>query len=159
MFSLERFKLAQETPFSGIAIALAELRAGRKTGHWIWYVFPQLAGLGHSSTARLYALSDCKEARAYLLDPDLGRNYFLAVETVAAQLAAGARLVALMGGEIDALKLVSSLTLFEHAAARLAETEPDFEELAALCRDILDRAQAQGYPRCAFTLAHCDAAA
>jgi uncharacterized protein (DUF1810 family) len=159
MFSLERFKLAQETPFSGIDDALAELRAGRKTSHWIWYVFPQLAGLGHSATARIYELRDCEETRAYLRDPDLRRNYLLAVETVANQLAAGARLAALMGGELDAQKLVSSLTLFGSASARLAKTEPDFANLAALCREILDRAEAQGFPRCAFTLAHCDAAA
>ncbi len=146
MASLDRFTTAQESPLAGLDSALAELRAGRKTSHWIWYVFPQLAGLGHSSTARFYALRDCEEARAYLRDPGLCRNYFLALEAVAAQLASGAKLVALMGGEIDALKLVSSLTLFEHASTRLVDADPDFAKLAALCREILDRAEAQGFP-------------
>jgi uncharacterized protein (DUF1810 family) len=159
MPDLERFKRAQETPFSGIDVALAELRAGRKTSHWIWYVFPQLAGLGHSATARIYGLRDCAEARAYLRDPDLRRNYVRAVEAVANQLASGARLAALMGGELDAQKLVSSLTLFGSAAARLAATDPDLASLATSCREILDRAEAQGFPRCAFTLAHSDASA
>ena len=67
--SLERFHQAQARKWGGYASALAEIRKGRKSGHWIWYVFPQLDGLGHSSTARSYALRDLDEACAYLRDP------------------------------------------------------------------------------------------
>jgi uncharacterized protein (DUF1810 family) len=149
MASLDRFTHAQATPSAGIAVALSELRAGRKTSHWIWYVFPQLAGLGHSATARFYELRGLDETCAYLRDPQLRTNYLLAVEIVARQLAAGVSLERLMGGKTDALKLVSSLTLFEHAAAA------NFPQLATLCREILARAGTQGFPRCAFTQTHC----
>jgi uncharacterized protein (DUF1810 family) len=151
MASLDRFTHAQANPSAGIAVALSELRAGRKTSHWIWYVFPQLAGLGHSATARHYELRDLEEARAYLRDPQLRANYLLAAEAIAAQLEPGASLERLMGGKIDALKLVSSLTLFELASAG------DFPNLAALCREILARAEAQGFPRCSHTRACCAA--
>jgi uncharacterized protein (DUF1810 family) len=157
MASPERFKTAQRSPFFGLDTALSELRAGRKTSHWIWYIFPQLAGLGHSSTARLYALRDFAEALDYLRDPELRRNYLLAAEAAAGQLAAGASVERLMGGKIDALKLVSSLTLFEHAAERLdrEDAHPDLAKISALCREALARVEAQGFPRCAHTLAHC----
>jgi len=149
MASLDRFTHAQANPSAGIAVALSELRAGHKTSHWIWYVFPQLAGLGHSATARFYELHDLDEACAYLRDLQLRTNYLLAAASVAHQLAAGASLERLMGGKTDALKLVSSLTLFEHA------TTADFPQLAALCHEILARAETQGFPRCALTQAHC----
>ena len=66
--SLARFHNAQAGPF-GYDMALAEIRRGRKTNHWIWYIFPQLAGLGRSAAARAYALHDLAEASAYLCDP------------------------------------------------------------------------------------------
>jgi uncharacterized protein (DUF1810 family) len=66
---LRRFITAQDPVYAGL---LDELRAGRKTSHWMWYVFPQLAGLGHSAMARKYALGSVAEARAYLADPLLG---------------------------------------------------------------------------------------
>jgi uncharacterized protein (DUF1810 family) len=68
-FDLQRFVTAQDPVFE---TALAELRAGRKRTHWIWFVFPQLAGLGRSSTARFYGISSLVEARAYLAHPVLG---------------------------------------------------------------------------------------
>ena len=109
-FDLARFVTAQEDVY---AQALAELRAGRKQSHWMWFIFPQLAGLGHSPTARFYALASAAEARAYLADPLLGTRLH---ECVAAMLAhRGERPEAILGG-IDAMKLRSSLTLFEAVA-------------------------------------------
>ncbi|MDB6092776.1 MAG: hypothetical protein JWM32_338 [Verrucomicrobia bacterium] len=152
--SLDRFKKAQEGKFAGYATALAELRAGRKTSHWIWYIFPQLAGLGHSSTARHYALKDLDEACDYLRDPLLRERLQTATQAVADKLAKDARITDLMGSSIDALKLVSSLTLCEIAARRLAnsEAEQSFAALEKLCRQVLDAARPQGLERCQFTL-------
>jgi uncharacterized protein (DUF1810 family) len=145
--ALERFTEAQASSARGYRSALAELQAGGKQGHWIWYVFPQLAGLGRSSMSRRYALRDVDEALAYARDPVLGRR-LLAIATVAAQqLARGVSLEHLMGSDVDALKLVSSMTLFEWVAARL----PD-PALAEVATQILAAAQAQGYRRCQHTL-------
>ncbi len=95
------------------AAALAELRAGRKRGHWMWFVFPQVAGLGSSPTSRFYALAGIDEARAYLDHPVLGARL---VECAATLLdLPGNDPVAVLGG-IDAQKLRSSMTLFAHAA-------------------------------------------
>jgi uncharacterized protein (DUF1810 family) len=92
--------------------ALRELRAGRKQGHWIWFVFPQIAGLGRSSTSQFYALSGLEEARAYLAHPVLGPRL---VECAQAVLALpGDDAVAVLG-PIDAVKLRSSMTLFARA--------------------------------------------
>lgn len=94
--------------------ALRELQAGRKTGHWIWFVFPQLAGLGRSSTARSYALSGLEEARAYLDHPVLGARLREATAAVAAH--AHDDPVQVMGSDVDVVKLRSSMTLFALAA-------------------------------------------
>jgi uncharacterized protein (DUF1810 family) len=88
--------------------ALAELRHGRKTGHWMWFVFPQIAGLGRSDTAHFYAIRDAAEARAYLAHPLLGSRLIAATEAV---VAAPGDAEAILGG-IDAIKLRSSMTLF-----------------------------------------------
>jgi uncharacterized protein (DUF1810 family) len=155
MEDLHRFKAAQAHAWSGIDTALAELRRGRKTSHWIWYIFPQLGGLGHSSTAQRYGLRDLGEACAYLEDPQLRRNYLAAVAAVEEQIfRQGNSLVSLMGGQIDTLKLVSSLTLFREAALRIARAEADdaLTELATACERILDAAAQKGFPRCTFTL-------
>ena len=109
---LERFVAAQDAGGT-YAQALRELRAGRKTSHWMWFVFPQLAGLGRSATAQAYALSSLQEARDYLAHPVLGprlRECTAAVRTHADQSAEE-----VLGG-IDALKLRSSMTLFARAA-------------------------------------------
>ena len=66
---MKRFHEAQASSHAGYAAALSEIRAGGKRSHWIWYIFPQLAGLGRSSTARFYALRDLDEAQSYLSDP------------------------------------------------------------------------------------------
>jgi uncharacterized protein (DUF1810 family) len=109
---LTRFRLAQDA-HGTYDDALAELRAGRKTTHWMWFVFPQIAGLGRSATAIHFAIASLEEARAYLLDPVLGPRLLEASEVVADAPAESAD--ELLGG-IDAAKLRSSMTLFAHAA-------------------------------------------
>ena len=120
MATLQRFTSAQDAPHSGFDAALAEIRAGGKRSHWIWYIFPQLAGLGRSSIARTYAIRDLAEACDYLRDPLLRARYEEIAGVVSNQLARGRALEDLMGGSTDALKLVSSLTLFRAAAQNLA---------------------------------------
>jgi uncharacterized protein (DUF1810 family) len=103
--------------------ALAELRAGRKRSHWMWFVFPQLAGLGRSPPARTYAIASLDEARAYLDDAILGRRLR---ECGRALLAAPAESSAdAILGDVDAMKLRSSMTLF----ARAAPDEPLFQQV------------------------------
>ncbi len=110
---LQRFVDAQEDG-AIYARALAELRAGRKQGHWIWFVFPQIAGLGSSPMSRVYAIGSLEEARAYLEHPVLGPRLR---ECAEALLAADPSLSAeaILGG-IDAVKVRSSMTLFARAA-------------------------------------------
>jgi uncharacterized protein (DUF1810 family) len=108
--SLERFVQAQEKTYAG---ALAELKAGRKTGHWIWWVFPQLRGLGTSERSIFYGLVDESEARAYIQHPVLGSRYRECVGIVHGHLCQGGMApLTLMGSHIDVLKLRSSLELF-----------------------------------------------
>jgi len=111
-FGLERFVAAQDGGGT-YDRAVAELRAGRKVSHWMWFVFPQIAGLGYSPTARTYAITSLDEARAYLAHPVLGPRL-----TECAAILAGlrGRTAEQVFGEIDALKLRSSMTLFLHAA-------------------------------------------
>ncbi len=153
MDNLDRFRQAQDAPHAGYAAALRELQAGEKTGHWIWYVFPQLAGLGQSSTAVYYGLDSVEEAAAYLRDPVLGARLVGAATAARAHLAGGGarpiRLLALMGSEIDARKLVSSMTLFGHVAR--TDSQPHGAAMAAHADAILAAAAAQGYDRCAYT--------
>jgi uncharacterized protein (DUF1810 family) len=109
-FNLQRFVDAQDD--GGVyAQALAELRAGRKRGHWIWFVFPQIDGLGSSATARLYAIGSVGEAAAYLAHPLLGPRLIDACEAL---LALPTRDAAAVLGGLDAIKLRSSMTLFAH---------------------------------------------
>ena len=151
--SLARFHDAQASLSVGYKAALAEIRRGRKTSHWIWYIFPQLAGLGRSSTARAYALDDLAEACAYLRDPLLRTRYEEIACAVSDQLAQGRALEELMGSTIDALKFVSSLTLFRAAAEALQGEGVHFEHLARRCDSILQQTTGQNYPPCAQTLA------
>jgi len=160
MDKLDRFRQAQDAPHAGYAVALHELQAGEKTSHWIWYVFPQLAGLGRSSTAVYYGLAGVEEAAAYLRDRVLGERLVTSAAAVQGHLS-GSRarplaLAELMGSEIDALKLVSSMTLFAHVANTLhaMDAQPRFAEMAAHAEAILAAAAAQGYDRCAYTEAH-----
>jgi uncharacterized protein (DUF1810 family) len=134
-FQLQRFVDAQEGVFE---TALVELQAGRKRTHWMWFIFPQLAGLGRSPTARFYAVRSRSEARAFLAHPVLGPRYRQAVEAIRKW--AGQREAVAILGEVDAIKLRSSLTLFEAVsgdplfAGALAEFfgEPDPETLRLL---------------------------
>jgi uncharacterized protein (DUF1810 family) len=116
---LERFVRAQSTTYDG---ALAELRAGRKTSHWMWFVFPQVAGLGQSPTSRTYAVADLAEARAYLAHEVLGPRLRECCRALLDLVGVSADDV--LGG-IDATKLRSSMTLF----ALADPSEPVFGEV------------------------------
>jgi uncharacterized protein (DUF1810 family) len=155
MSSLDRFTAAQASPDAGFDAALSEIRAGRKRGHWIWYVLPQLRGLGVSAASVEYGLDGVDEAAAYLRDPTLRDRLVTIAAAVAEQLHAGVTLDQLMGSAIDARKLVSSLTLFGRVAAQLRDEEGAMahRQLAALARDVLAKAAAEGYPACDYTLA------
>ena len=107
---LDRFLDAQRGDY---AVALAEVRRGRKTSHWMWYIFPQIAGLGQSSTARYYSIRDLEEAREYYAHPVLGQR--LREISGALLELRGSDPVAVFGG-IDSMKLKSSMTLFAVAA-------------------------------------------
>lgn len=106
---LERFRTAQERSFAG---ALAEIRRGRKTSHWMWYIFPQLRGLGYSSTAQYYGLDGLGEARAFAADPVLIGNLRTITQALLDQPSRNANAVF---GHTDATKLRSCMTLFELA--------------------------------------------
>lgn len=107
---LERFVEAQRGVYAGV---LDELRAGRKASHWMWFVFPQLRGLGHSATAHYYGIASAAEARAYLAHPVLGPRLR---ECIGLLLAVPGRSAHAIFGAPDDLKLRSSLTLF-HAVS------------------------------------------
>ena len=110
-FQLQRFVEAQDSVFD---TALEELRAGHKQSHWMWFIFPQIAGLGRSPTAQYYAIRSMHEARAYLAHPLLGDRLRSAVDTVVS--AAERQTPVQILGDVDAMKLRSSLTLFEAAS-------------------------------------------
>ena len=107
--ALSRFVDAQAETYDS---ALAEIRAGQKRSHWMWFVFPQLRGLGHSAMAQHYGIDSLDEARAYLAHPVLGPRYRTCVEAVDAL---GTNNPVAIFGTTDAMKLSSSLTLFEAA--------------------------------------------
>src|SRR5215813_3869347 len=110
-YNLERFVAAQDADGT-YQNALAELRAGNKSGHWMWFVFPQIAGLGQSPTSRRYAIGSLAEARAYLRHPLLGPRL---LECAAILLGTHRRTAEQIFGGIDATKLRSSMTLFRLA--------------------------------------------
>jgi uncharacterized protein (DUF1810 family) len=122
--SLRRFIDAQDAGGT-YDTALEELRDGRKVSHWMWFVFPQIAGLGRSSMAKMYAIRSLAEARAYLSDPILGPRLLEATRVVSELSGLTAEEIL---GPIDATKLRSSMTLFARAA-------PD----ESLFRRVLDR--------------------
>ena len=109
-YDLDRFVEAQAHIYEGV---LAELRRGHKTGHWIWYIFPQIAGLGHSAMSQHYAISSLGEARAYLAHPVLGARLR---ECAGFVLAVMGRTAEEIFGATDAMKLRSSMSLFHRAA-------------------------------------------
>jgi uncharacterized protein (DUF1810 family) len=118
-FDLRRFVDAQTHTYDQ---ALAELRAGEKRTHWMWFVFPQIAGLGHSGMAQRFAITGLDEARAYLAHPTLGRRLVESARALTDLDTADAGRVL---GPVDAQKLRSSMTLFAHAAP----DEPVFREV------------------------------
>lgn len=118
MHDLSRFHTAQATVF---ASALAELRRGEKTSHWMWFIFPQLKSLGRSATARHYGIEGLEEARAYLEDPVLNDRLIRAARAV---LSHPEKTAVSILGPIDALKLRSSATLF-----RAAGGGPEFQAI------------------------------
>lgn len=112
-FDLERFVRAQAGTYQA---ALGELRSGRKRGHWMWFVFPQIGGLGLSEMSRFYALTSLEEARAYLGHPLLGPRLTACIEAL---LGCGRVSAIEILGPVDAMKLRSSMTLFSRAAPDL----------------------------------------
>ena len=114
-FNLERFVEAQDTePLGDYQQALAEMRAGRKRGHWIWYIFPQMKGLGRSPNSDFFGISGLEEAKAYLAHEVLGPRLREITEAVLEN--EGEPIDVLMGWEVDAMKLKSSMTLFDAAS-------------------------------------------
>jgi uncharacterized protein (DUF1810 family) len=155
MCDLERFKRAQEHPNCGQARAVEELRAGRKQGHWIWYVCPQLECLGVSATAKRFGIEDYEEALAYLRDPVLSGRFLEVVRVVEEQVCGeGAVALGVLFGGVDARKFVSSLTLFEWAARSLGEEDGsgELDEIVRRAERIFGVVAGQGYTRCATTL-------
>ena len=140
-YNLARFLEAQSGTVRGsdYVTALSELRNGRKRTHWMWYIFPQVAGLGSTDYAVRYAIRDLDEARAYLEHPFLGPRL---IECTEALLAIEGRSALQIFGEIDRMKLRSSMTLFAQAAgpdsvfARLLDKyfygEPDGRTISIL---------------------------
>ena len=136
-FQLQRFIDAQQPAYH---TALTELQAGAKQSHWIWFIFPQLVGLGRSPTAQFYGIRSLQEARAYLANPILSARYREAVQALRDW--SGRKTAAEILGDVDAMKLKSSLTLFENASGDplFAETlqaffgEPDSATLQILKR-------------------------
>lgn len=118
-YDLDRFVKAQRGVYDGV---VQELRRGRKTGHWMWFVFPQIAGLGFSETSRYYAVGSLDEARAYLADPVLGARLR---ECASLLLGTQSQSADQVFGLTDAKKLRSSMTLFHRAAP----DEPVFRQV------------------------------
>ena len=145
-FDLDRFVRAQDAG-GAYARAVAELNAGAKRSHWIWFVFPQLAGLGSSPMAMTYGLDGVDEAAAYLRHPILRRRLADAMHAVQTQAVPLARL---MGSEIDVLKLMSSMTLFREVGKRDGD-----REIASAAETILQTGAGQGFEECQFTLRAC----
>ena len=145
MHDLTRFLDAQAGPYE---TALAEIRAGAKTGHWMWFIFPQIAGLGSSPTAAHYAIRDRAEAEAFVLDPTLGPRYRTLLDAVHQQVIGHDVTIRQLFDRPDDQKLVTSLTLFAGVTAGLGD---EWTATQAQANELLDRAEARGLPRCATT--------
>jgi uncharacterized protein (DUF1810 family) len=134
-YDLQRFVAAQDAGGT-YEHAAAELRSGRKNSHWMWFVFPQIVGLGYSPAARTYAITSLAEAQAYLVYPVLGARL---VECAVILTGLSGRTAEQIFGEVDAMKLRSSMTLFMHAAP----DEPVFQVLEQYFDGIPDSATEQ----------------
>lgn len=117
-YDLSRFITSQQTDYP---TALAEIKSGKKTTHWIWYIFPQIKGLGQSSNSVFYAIQSLEEARQFLAHPYLGAN-LIEISKALLELESN-NPVGVMGTHTDAVKLRSSMTLFSIAD----ETQPVFQ--------------------------------
>ena len=128
-YNLQRFVEAQAPVYQQV---LSELRAGRKASHWIWFIFPQIEGLGHSPMAQRFAISGRAEAAAYLQHPVLGPRLDECTQLVNQH--AGTDVVDIFG-DVDAMKFRSSMTLF----AKVAEDTPVFmDALKIFCNGEMD---------------------
>lgn len=156
MHGLDRFKRAQDAEEAGYETALREICAGAKRTHWIWYVFPQLTGLGESSTSKAYAIRDRNEALAYLLDPILRCRLFAMTSAVAEQLRRDhpPLMTMLLGSPVDVRKLVSSLTLFRSLAQSVPAISGsgEYQAFVAIAGEVLATAAREGFPPCRYTL-------
>lgn len=129
-YNLQRFVDAQEPVYQQVC---AELHAGLKTSHWIWFIFPQIAGLGYSPMAQLFAISGREEAVSYLQHPVLGPRLAECIHLVNAH--AGRDIVEILG-DIDAIKFRSSMTLFATVAR---DNQIFLEALQTFCRGEMDK--------------------
>jgi uncharacterized protein (DUF1810 family) len=130
VFNLQRFVAAQEPVFAAV---VKELAAGQKRSHWMWFVFPQLRGLGQSSTAQFYGIASLDEARAYLAHPELGPRLMTCTQRV---LAIDGRSLRAIFGSPDDMKFRSSMTLFALASP---QTENVFyQALQRFCDGTVD---------------------
>lgn len=132
--------------------ALAEIKGGRKTSHWIWYIFPQLALHGHSQMALFYGLKSLPEAEAYLRDPVLGPRLVEITGVTVQWLRGGKKSIReLMGSSIDASKLLSCATVFSYASAG-HESHELFVELRQRCEELLATQDTQSDEFCRSSL-------
>ena len=145
---LGRFVEAHEDDFDR---ALGEIEAGRKRSHWMWYILPQVDGLGASAISRRYAIESVSEAEAFLLHPVLGEHYCRIIDAVWRQVVEQGVTIHQLFGSPDDVKLVSSLTLFAGVARRLALPPPELTTFLANADDILRVAHARGLARCTIT--------
>lgn len=113
-YDLSRFVKAHHTDYQ---LALSEIKNGKKVSHWMWYIFPQIKGLGHSSVSEYYGVQDIGEAKAYLEDPMLGAHL---IEICDALLSLDTNDATMVMGYPDDMKLKSSMTLFDAASETLA---------------------------------------
>ena len=134
-FDLDRFVRAQDIG-GDYDRAMDELRRGRKTSHWMWFVFPQIEGLGYSGMARRYAISSLEEARAYLAHPVLGPRL---TEISGVLLELETRSPESVFGSIDAIKLRSSMTLFDRAVSDTTAAEEATADGASIFRRVLEK--------------------
>ena len=127
-FDLARFVSAQREMFE---VALSELRRGKKESHWMWFIFPQLSGLGRSEMAAYYGIKNLEEARAYLKHPVLGLRL---IECCTALLSVSGKSASEVMGYLDDLKLKSSMTLFAQVADNRPKLAPSWKSISAESR-------------------------
>lgn len=132
MDRLSRFRDAQKTDYDR---ALNEIRNGRKQTHWMWYIFPQISGLGQSFTSRFYSIGDIEEAEEYLADEELGKRL---VEISGELLRLPTRDAGYVMGSPDDMKLRSCMTLFMEAAGRMGKCDGEYEVFAKVIDKYFD---------------------